>query len=52
MIDEGEDGKRERKGQEEIGGGVGTEKGEEDGEWKRTAGAARRRRAFLLVGPH
>ena len=32
MIDEGEDGKRERKGQEEIGGGtVETEKEEEDG---------------------
>lgn len=37
MIDEREDGKRERKGQEEIGGWVEIEKGEEDGEWKRTA---------------
>lgn len=32
MIDKGEDGKRERTGQEEIGGWVETEKGEEDGE--------------------
>lgn len=42
MIDEREGGKREGKGQEEIGGRVETENGRE----RHDEGA------FLLVGPH
>lgn len=37
MIDEGGDGKRERKRREEIDRRTETEREEEDGEWKRTA---------------
>lgn len=49
MIDEGEDGKRERKGQEEIGGRI-----ERRRKGRRTESGRERHGggAFLLVGPH